>query len=186
MPNFSIVNTTFAVATAGNSQAAVTTTYKSQITMGNSTTPTNPNFTGGGLRRGKLYDILVGTNGTPADNYMEWDVERITSGTSTFAVAITAGGLSSVSSALELDLADAYGAVNGILINSSLETTFSSGAEVFYVGVNQRASYRWVAAPGSEIVWPANTSATGNNGLSGRVRSAAYTGTATMQWLVME
>lgn len=24
----------------------------------------------------------------------------------------------------------------------------------FYVGVNQRAKYRWVAAPGSEIVWP--------------------------------
>jgi len=185
MPNFTVVNTTFAVAGAGNAQGALTGTYKSLITVGNSTTPTNPNFTGGGLRRGRLYDILIGTNATPADAYVEWDVERITSGTSTFAVAITAGGLSSVSSALELDVADPYGAVNGILINSSVETTFSSGNEVFYVGVNQRASYRWVAAPGSEIVWPANTSATGNNGLSGRARSGG-TPTATMMWIFSE
>lgn len=186
MANFTVVNTSFAVAGAGNIQAACTTTYKSQVTVGNSTTNVNAaNYTGT-LKRGRLYDLLVGTNGTPADNYMEWDVCRISAGTSTFAATQTGGGLSSASSGLSLDLADTMGAANGILINSSLETLFSSLGEVFYVGVNQRASYRWVAAPGSEIVWPANTSATGNNGLSGRVRSGAYTGTATMQWLFME
>jgi hypothetical protein len=52
--------------------------------------------------------------------------------------------------------------------------------------VNQRASYRWVAAPGSEIVYPANTSATGNNALSLQARSAAYTGTVTGAVMVSE
>lgn len=182
MPNFSVTNTT--AVGGGAPQAAVTTTYKSQIICSNSTTNLNANFVGGGgLRRGKLFDILVGTNGTPADNYMEWDVIRVTGGTSTHALA---GGVSSISSALSIDLADPYGSVNLITINASLETLATVAAEVFYVGVNQRASYRWVAAPGSEIVWPANTSATVSNGLAGRVRSGAYTGTATMQWIFQE
>src|SRR5271166_7074152 len=34
--------------------------------------------TSGSLRRGKVYDILIGTNGTPADNYLQWDVSRMT------------------------------------------------------------------------------------------------------------
>lgn len=185
MGNFTIVNTTG--TGAGAAQSAVTTTYKSQITVNNSSTTLNTgNFSSTltALRRGKLYDLLVGTNGTPADNYMEWDVVRVTGGTTTGGLA---GGLSSVSTSLYLDPADVgSGSPQGIAINSSIETGFTALAEVFYVGVNQRASYRWVAAPGSEIVWPANSSATGNNGLSGRVRSGGYTGTATMQWLWTE
>jgi hypothetical protein len=177
MPNFTIVNTTAALG--GAAQTAVAATYKTQIITFNSTTVSG---TVTALRRGKLYDILIGTNGTPADNFMEWDVNRITGGVTTS----TLGSLSSLSSALALDTADNGGAGSQICINSSVETDRTVGAEVFYVGVNQRASYRWVAAPGSEIVWPANASATATNGLAGRVRSAAYTGTATMNWLFSE
>jgi len=34
--------------------------------------------TSGSLRRGKVYDLLIGTNGTPADNYLQWDISRLT------------------------------------------------------------------------------------------------------------
>lgn len=180
MPNFSVTNTT--AVGAGNAQAAMTTTYKSLVVANNSTTNTNSaNYTAT-LKRGKLFDILMGTNGTPADNYLEYDVIRITGGTST----VLAGGLSSISTSFMLDIADGAGCANCVMINSSIETAFTVAAEVFYIGVNQRASYRWVAAPGSEIVWPANTSATATNGLSGRARSAAYTGTTTMMWIFQE
>jgi hypothetical protein len=41
------------------------------------------------------------------------------------------------------------------------------------IPVNSRASYRWVAAPGGELVVPA----TDVTGLGLRAKSAAYTGT---------
>ena len=179
MANFTISNSTG--LGAGSSQAAMTTTYKTLVLVGNSTTSTTT-IGSGALRRGKLYDILVGTNGTPADNYMEFDVTRVTMGTS----SVLAGGISSVSSGLGLDLADNYGFVAMAGINSSIETAFTATTEVWYVGVNQRASYRWVASPGSEFVYPAASSATGNNGLALRARSGGYTGTATGNILFQE
>ena len=172
MAKFSIPNSTG--LGAGSSQAAMTTTYKTLVLVGNSTGTTTV-VGGGALRRGKIYDILIGTNGTPADNYMEWDVTRVTMGAS----SVLAGGISSLSSNYGLDLADNSGFVAMAGINSSIETAFTAGTEVWYVGVNQRASYRWVSAPGSELVYPANSSATGSNGMALRSRSGGYTGTAT-------
>lgn len=120
-------------------------------------------------RRGKIYDLLIGTNGTPADNFMEWDVSRVT--TSSTATIITPQAL---------DSADAA-ATTVATVNSSASGTISV-QNVFYVGVNQRASYRWVAAPGSELVWPATSS----NGYQLRTRSGGYTGTATGAWFWQE
>lgn len=183
MANFTLANST--AIGGGNVQAAVAATYRTQLLVGNSTT-SGATITGT-VRRGKLYDILVGTNGTPADNFMEWDCCRATMGAS----STLAGGVSSLSSNFMLDEADAGGPAGGTLaallgINSSIETAFTALTEVWYVGVNQRASYRWVAAPGSEFVYPAASSATGRNGLLGRVRSGGYTGTATMNFLIQE
>lgn len=182
MANFSVVNSTVVAATtAGSTQAAMATTYKTLITVGNSTGSLT-NIGAGALRRGKIYDLLFGTNGTPADNFMEFEVVRITMGAST----VLAGGLSSLSSAMALDLADNYGAVAAIGINSSIETAYTAITETFYVGINQRASYRWVASPGSELVYPSNSSATGSNGFGMRARSGGYTGTATANLLFCE
>lgn len=177
MANFSITNST--AMGGGNTQAAITTTYKTLLLSGNSTT--SGATISGMLRRGKLYDILIGTNGTPADNYMEYDVCRATMGAS----STLAGGISSLSSNFGLDPADnQFSSLLGT--NSSIETAFTALTETWYVGVNQRASYRWVAAPGSEIVYPAVSSATGSNGLLGRCRSGGYTGTATMNLMIQE
>lgn len=127
------------------------------------------------LSRAKVYDLLVGTVGTPADNSMFWSFQRATAG----STPAYAGYASSV--ALQLDSADATTKM-AVITNSSIETSFTYTATTYpwYVGVNQRASYRWVAAPGSEIVLAATSSAGG--GL--RTRSPAYTGnaSATVMW----
>jgi len=114
-------------------------------------------------RRIKVYDVLIGTNGTPADNFVEWDISRIT--TNSTATSATPQ---------PLDLADAT-SLTTTTVNSSTFGTITANSNVFYVGVNQRASYRWVAAPGGELVSPATSSA----GFQLRARSGGYTGTAT-------
>lgn len=163
MANYAVGNST----NIGAAQVSNTTTDITLVAMFASTIAPAPVIQ---LRRGKLYDILVGTNGTPADNAMMWSIQRCTAG-STLAGA---GIASSV--ALALDQADSTPA-SYVNTNSSTESPYTATATnmPFYVGVNQRASYRWVAAPGSEIVWPATSSA----GIVLRVKSPGYTGTAT-------
>ena len=146
----------------GGTQQACSATYKTLVNV----------YAGSTVRRGKIYDVLVGTNGTPADNYMEWDISRFSVTISISATAVTPS---------PLDIADA--AFAGVsLANSTADSTYLTGASVFYVGVNQRASYRWVAAPGSELVYPA----TATTGLALRTRSGGYTSTATGALYVSE
>ena len=148
--------------TLGGTQVALSSTYKTLVNA----------YAGSTARRGKIYDVLVGTNGTPADNYMEWDISRFSATAILTATAVTPN---------PLDPADAaYAGVS--LANATTENTYIVGASVFYVGVNQRASYRWVAAPGSELVYPATQYA----GLGLRTRSGGYTSTGTGQIYVQE
>ena len=152
MAQYAVSNST--TVGGGQSQQALTTTYKSLAVVAASTAATG---TFSGLRRGKLYDLLIGTNTTPADNVLTFDVCRVNYGSST---AITTGSqppLSSFSSNLLLDFADAAPTA-WISINSSVETWLTNPVELWSVGINQRASYRWVAAPGSELIYPANSS----------------------------
>ena len=114
-------------------------------------------------RRGKIYDFLLGTDGVPADNFIEWDISRVT--TNSTATSATPQ---------PLDPADAT-SLTTTTVNSSTFGTITANSNVFYLGANQRASYRWVAAPGGELVWPATSSA----GFQTRARSGGYTGTAT-------
>ena len=155
MPNYTATNGS--TASAGTQQATGTA-YAGAIVGLNSSTSTP--------RRSKVYDLLVGTNGTPADNFMEWDVSRVT--TSSTATVITPQPLDSADAASTLV----------VTANSSSAGTISL-QNLWYVGVNQRASYRWVAAPGSELVAPATSSA----GLQLRTRSGGYTGTVTGSWM---
>ena len=142
-------------------QQANSATYKTLLALTAQTTS---------LRRIKIYDLLVGTNGTPADNYMEWDVSRQ-----------TAAGTSTSTTPNALDPADAAAFTVGSA-NFTAEGTITAASSVFYVGVNQRASYRWVAAPGSELVAPATNLA----GFAIRVRSGGYTGTSTATAMFQE
>lgn len=162
MANFSATNGS--TASAGTQQS-ITTTYVSAC-LATGAPVTAP-------RRGKIYDLLIGTNGTPADNAVEFDISRIT----TISTAVAAGTLITPQ---PLDPADAA-ATSVVTANSTGSPTVSI-QNIFYVGINQRASYRWVAAPGSELVWPATSS----NGFALRARSPGYTGTVTGDWMFQE
>jgi len=180
MANFTLTNSTG--IGGGNTQQAMSTTYKSLIVAGNSSA-TTASFGAGGYRRGKLGDILIGTNGVPADNYMQFDVVSVTLGTTPAGISGTL--VSNLSSNFTNDPADTT-VVAALQINSTGEAGITALTEKWLIGLNQRASYRWVAAPGQELLYPANSSATGNNGLDLRCLSGGYTGTATATVIIQE
>lgn len=156
MANYSINN-----QLAGTPQN-LSTSYKTLVTATSSSATQ--------ARRGQIYDVMVGTDGTPADNVVVYDISRQTA----------AGTITSIT-AVSLNPADAayLGLAAG---NATIEGTITAASSVFAVGVNQRASYRWVAAPGSEFVYPATTA----NGFALRAKSPAYASTATGQIWVTE
>jgi len=142
-------------------QSTVSGSYKSVLSIA---------ATSGSLRRGKVFDLLIGTNGTPADNYLQWDISRI-----------TAAGTATSVTPNPLDPAD-VAALGTAANNYTAEPTVTSNSSLLNVGVNQRASYRWVAAPGSELLFPA----TAANGLDLRTLSGGYTGSATGDFMYEE
>lgn len=157
MPNYALSNAN------GGTLQATTTTFNSLITATAATTA---------LRRGKIYDVMFGTLGTPADLTYQFDISRA-----------TALGTGTTVTALPLDPADGVASTVGTANNpNGTPPTITATSSLFNLGINQRASYRWVAAPGSEMVWPA----TNLSGLSLRTLSASGTATATGQLLVSE
>lgn len=139
---------------AGTPQA-MTTTYKTLMALTAATGATT-------LRRAWIYDVLFGVDGTPADNAMSWKMDRQTTlGTGSAAVPAP------------LDTADAAALITAT-VNHTIEPTVTAATQLIEVGVNQRASYRWVASPGGELVVPATNLA----GIGLRAKSPGYTGTA--------
>jgi hypothetical protein len=103
----------------------------------------NSEATLGAARRMKVYDITFGSEATPADAAILWKVQRCTlAGTST-AVVIAL-----------LDLADGI-AQSEAGENHTIEPTYTADTHLIHLALNQRATYRWVAAPGGELVTPA-------------------------------
>ena len=111
--------------------------------------------------RPTIYDFSVGTSGTPADNSSQWQLQRFTAqGTSTAVVPAA------------LDSGDPTGTATAGSANTS-EPTYTANTIVFGpLDLNVRATYRWVAAPGSELICPA----TAANGIGVATLSSAYTG----------
>ena len=107
-----------------------------------------------------IYDWTLGTIGTPSDSVMTITIVRASTSTATYGTAGTPN---------PLDFQDPA-ATATILQAQTTEST--AGVTLFQVGLNVRATYRWVAAPGGELVTAAGT---GNNtGLSLRASSPAY------------
>ena len=110
-------------------------------------------FTGSAAIRPKLYDFTLGSDATPADNSAEYVVQRSTAaGTST---AVTPQLLDPLTSAAVSTAGEAH----------SAEPTYTANAILWQNAVNQRATYRWVAAPGGELV----ATATAANGMGFQV-----------------
>jgi hypothetical protein len=112
---------------------------------------------GGTARRVKIYDFLLGSDATPADNAAEYHLQRYTvDGTSTAVVPLA---LDPADPAALCEAGEAH----------SIEPTYTADAVLMNLALNQRATFRWVAAPGSELVIPA----TSDNGIG--LRSIAVT-----------
>ena len=98
-------------------------------------------------RRLKIYDLTFGSTSTPADAAISWVTQRCTAaGTGTAVVP------------QKLDMADSAATAEAAE-NLTIEPTYTSAEIVLNVGLNQRATFRWVAAPGGEIVTPATDEA---------------------------
>jgi formaldehyde-activating enzyme involved in methanogenesis len=97
------------------------------------------------MRRVKIYDLILGSEATPADNAFKCRLTRTT--TASTGTAVTPA---------PLDPADAA-AVTLVKENVTVEGTL--GAELVEIPLNQRATFRWVAREGSEIVIPATANA---------------------------
>ncbi len=117
------------------------------------------------VRRAKIFDLMFGSEATPADNALQWQVQRSTTQPTATSLTPTA-----------LDPADAA-AIDDATENSTADGTKTANAILLSIPLNQRASYRWVAAPGGELVIPA----TANNGVhfTTPIQTAAIAVTAT-------
>lgn len=126
--------------------------------------------------RPMIYDITMGSDATPADNASTFAFQRGT----TVGTWAGAGGAAITPQAIDPgDPAATATANQGI---ASVGPTLTASAFVLQWAQNQRATFRWVAAPGSELKMPA----TASNGLNlvNRVSTASVNWAWT--WLYQE
>lgn len=88
-----------------------------------------------------IYDIMIGSRATPGDQACTYDVARST-GAGTGGSAVTPN---------PLDTSKGYTASTSAGYQNSTSVA-TKGAILLSVSLNQRATFRWVAAPGSELV----------------------------------
>lgn len=115
-------------------------------------TPTN---------RGRLYDLVVGSVATPADQAADFLLNR-TTGVGTEGSGLIPNNLDPGGPAGDCD--------SGLGVFSA-EPTYTSAKQLLAFQLNQRATFRWVASPGSEL-W---MTATQNNGAGLKTVSSTST-----------
>jgi len=141
----------YAVAGAGTNTASTTLLY----------------FVNGGTApaRIKLSDLVIGSDATPADNAAEYAIRRIT------AENGTPGGTAVTPEPLDFnDRAANSNAVQDPTGEPTYAGTVPSGIYLM-IGLNQRATFRWVAAPNGEFI----CDNADNNGFGLEVQSATAT-----------
>ena len=138
------------------SQQNMTTTYKTLASLTAATGATT-------LRKVWIYDVMFGTDGTPVDFTVTYKMDRQTTvGTGTSATPAP------------LDSSDAAALITGT-VNHTAEPTVTASTQLMEIATNCRASYRWVAAPGGELIVPATNTA----GIGARAKSPSYASTCT-------
>ena len=109
----------------------------------------------------KLYEFNIGSVATPADQAAHFHLERFTA----------AGTEGSGFTPLPIDPAFGAAAADYGVGVFGAEPTYTASAVLFSISLNQRASYRWVAAPGKELRAPA----TASNGIGLQVQTSNST-----------
>jgi len=152
---------------AGTPQA-LTTTYKTLLSITAATGATT-------LRRGWMYEFEIGATAVPnsTDCAIQWDVSvQTAAGTST----------STTPNPLDIGGGDAA-ALLTYAVNYTAEGTVTAGSSLFNIGLNQRASQRWIARDEkSAIIIPA----VNLKGVACRALSTNFTGTGAWQAYVSE
>lgn len=102
--------------------------------------------------RPKIYDIFLGSPSTPTDQAASWSFRRSTTA-STGGTVVTPSAI---------DPGDPASTSTAMIAPSMSAPTLTAGLILLQWAQNLRATFRWVAAPGKEIVAPA----TASNGLT--------------------
>jgi hypothetical protein len=99
------------------------------------------------MRRAKIYDWTLGCGASPADNAFTHIGQRCT--TAGTGAALTPNSL---------DAGDTLACTIVCKDTVTADPTLTANAFVFRKALNQRATFRWVAAPYGELVIPATAS----------------------------
>lgn len=110
--------------------------------------------------RPAIYDLIFGSNATPADNALNWLMQRTTANGTNTAVTPTA-----------LDEGDPASTATGEE-NHTAEPTYTANLILLNISANQRSTQRWVSSPGGELISPA----TANNGMGLQPVHSSFTG----------
>jgi hypothetical protein len=119
--------------------------------------------------RGRLYDVIFGSSGTPADSAFTWRLSKST------AVGTEGTGVVPIA----LDSGDPAALYDGAQAHSA-EPTYTAATELLEIPLNQRATFRWVAAPDGEFIGPATAS--NGWGLAAFHASSVVASEATFHW----
>jgi hypothetical protein len=92
------------------------------------------------VRRFHVYDMMFGSEAAPADNPYLWEVNRRT--------GLATGG--SAPTITPLDFTDTAAAT--VVANQAPSSNGAGSGLILSVPLNQRATFRWVAAPGGELI----------------------------------
>jgi len=120
--------------------------------------------------RTRIFDLMLGSPAV-ADNAASWQIKR----TSSAAAAGTAVTPS------PLDVGDPASLAGAAYVAPSV-TAVTLGVAVLSWAQNQRATFRWVAAPGKELVSAASATTNGGWALMKTVETAAFNVSFTIQY----
>jgi hypothetical protein len=124
------------------------------------TTPTIAVITSAATVRPAIYDVIVGSRAAVADQACTYDFQRF-----------TAAGTTTPVTPVALNPSDPASLAAGGH-TATAEPTYTASTILLKFSVNQRATFRWVAAPGGELVSPA-TAANGI-GFKGNTPTTAF------------
>ena len=145
------------------------------VTIAQGTVTTTANFCGiqqtvaSPVTRGRIFEFIFGSSITPADYASKLSIMRLTT-------ALSTGGNTSVAGVM-IDAADGASQILGFTGNTGGATLSSV---LLAVGVNMRATFRWVAAPTKELTIAATQYL--GIGMVVQAQSTTYTPDATLLW----
>lgn len=126
------------------------------------------------LRRGWIYEFEVGADNVPnaTDCPIIWDISQQ-----------TAAGTATANVPLANDQAADAAALLVYATNATAEGTITAASSVFYLGLNQRASQRWIAKDKASCIIVA---AVNLKGWAMRAKSPNYASTVGWQAFIEE